>query len=110
MIDKKQISDEAIEQVAKFFSLLGEPTRIRIMRSLCDGEKCVADVVTESGSTQSNISRHLSLMHQAGMLVRKKAGNQIFYAIADPVFIELCQMVCMRVVGRNNAAQDANAV
>lgn len=110
MNDKKHITDETIEQVARFFSLLGEPTRIRIIRSLCDGEKCVADVVTESGSTQSNISRHLSLMHQAGMLARKKAGNQIFYAVADPVFIDLCRMVCTRVVGGNGAVPAADAV
>lgn len=94
----EDISNETIERIARYFSLLGEPTRIRIMRSLCDRRKCVAEIVCDSKTTQPNISRHLALMYQADILSRRKEGNQTFYEIADPLFIELCQMVCMRVV------------
>ncbi len=89
------------EAVARYFSLLGEPTRLRILHSICQEEKCVSDIITHTGATQTNVSRHLGVMYQAGMLSRRRDGNQIYYSVADAVFIELCRAVCQQMSTRH---------
>lgn len=91
---------EVFESVARYFSVLGEPTRLRILYALCREEKCVNDIIKVTGLAQANVSRHLGLMYQAGMLSRRREGTQIFYRVADPVYIELCRTVSAQVSGR----------
>ena len=54
------------------------------------------------GLTQANVSRHLGLMYQASMLSRRREGNQIFYRVADPMYVELCRTVSTQVSGRSD--------
>lgn len=91
---------EVFESVARYFSVLGEPTRLRILHALCREEKCVSDIIAFTGMAQANVSRHLGLMYQAGMLARRREGTQIFYRVADPVYVELCRTVSAQVMGR----------
>jgi DNA-binding transcriptional ArsR family regulator len=91
---------EVFESVARYFSVLGEPTRLRILHTLCQEERCVSDILKVTGLAQANVSRHLGLMYQAGMLSRRREGNQIFYRVADPVYAELCRSVSVQVAGR----------
>ena len=85
-----------MEQVARCFSVLGELTRLRILRSVCHEEKCVADIVADVGSSQTNVSRHLGVMHRAGVLARRRTGSLVYYSVADPVFTELCKTLCSK--------------
>jgi DNA-binding transcriptional ArsR family regulator len=91
---------EVFDSVARYFSVLGEPTRLRILHALCRDEKCVNDIIKVTGLAQANVSRHLGLMYQAGMLSRRREGTQIFYRVADPVYVELCRTVSTQIVGR----------
>jgi DNA-binding transcriptional ArsR family regulator len=91
---------EVFEAVARYFSVLGEPTRLRILHALCREERCVNDIIQVTGLAQANASRHLGLMYQAGMLSRRREGTQIFYKVADPMYIELCRTVSTQVAGR----------
>lgn len=91
---------EVFESVARYFSVLGEPTRLRILHALCQEEKCVNDIIKVTGLAQANASRHLGLMYQASMLTRRREGTQIFYRVADPIYIELCRTVSTQVLGR----------
>lgn len=103
---------EVFESVARYFSVLGEPTRLRILHALCREEKCVNDIIKVTGLAQANVSRHLGLMYQAGLLARRREGTQIFYRVADPMYVELCRTVTTQVVGRADAAnfsQDSEA-
>lgn len=95
---------EVFESVARYFSVLGEPTRLRILYALCREERCVNDIIRLTGTAQANVSRHLGLMYQAGMLARRREGTQIFYRVADPVFVELCRTVAAQISGRVPAA------
>ena len=88
---------QVFESVARYFSLLSEPTRLRIMHSICQQEKSVNDIAHELGASQPNVSRHLGLPYQAGVLGRRKQGNQVLYRVTDAVFPEVCRMVCVRV-------------
>ncbi|MCX7144523.1 MAG: ArsR family transcriptional regulator [Proteobacteria bacterium] len=63
----------------------------------CEEEKSVSKIVEELGATQSNISRHLTLMCKGGLLTRRKEGNQVYYVSADPEMVENLRQVCIRL-------------
>lgn len=90
----RPLSDDALALIARRFAVLGEPMRLRILQSLLSGAKPVHKVVAETGGTQANISRHLQTLAAAGMVNRRKAGLEVFYAVADPSIFELCALVC----------------
>jgi len=90
----RPLSDEALVMIARRFSALAEPLRLRLIHALFAGEKNVTTLVTLSGGTQTNVSRHLQTLTDAGLLARRKAGLQVFYSIADPTLFTLCELVC----------------
>lgn len=90
----RELSDEALVMIARRFAVLSEPMRLRLLHSLFEGEKNVNTLVTLSGGTQANVSRHLGTLTDAGMLARRKEGLQVFYSIADPSIFQLCELVC----------------
>ena len=92
--------EQVFEAVARYFGVLGEPTRLRILHTVCQEEKCVNDIIRATGMAQANVSRHLGLMYQAGMLSRRREGTQVFYRVADRMFVELCRSVTVQVVSR----------
>jgi DNA-binding transcriptional ArsR family regulator len=91
--------DPVFSAVAAYFSVLSEPTRLKIMHAVCNGERTVNDIVAQTGATQTNVSRHLGLMHRQGVLARRRAGTQVLYSVADPTMVELCRTVCNRIAG-----------
>lgn len=90
----KPLGEEALQQVARRFAVLGEPMRLRILQALMDGERPVNALVEASGGTQTNVSRHLQTLAAAGLVSRRREGAQVFYAVADPSVFELCELVC----------------
>ncbi len=92
------------ESTARYFSVLGEPTRLKILHAICKEERCVNDIIEATGALQANVSRHLGLMYQAGVLTRRREGTQIFYRVADPLFVELCRTISTQVASRLPAA------
>ena len=82
------------EEVAGYFSLLSEPTRLKILHAVCEGERTVGEIVAHVESTQANVSRQINMLYRAKILSRRKEGTQVFYRIADQKTIELCQSVC----------------
>ncbi|GAB1425510.1 MAG: helix-turn-helix transcriptional regulator [Thauera sp.] len=93
--------NKVFESVADYFSLLSEPSRLKIMHCLCSGEESVNAVVQAAGLTQANASRHLSLLYRAGVVARRRDGNQVFYRLIDPNFAELCRTVCISIAARD---------
>lgn len=96
-----KLSSESMEKVfarvAEYFNVLSEPSRLRIMYAICSGEKSVSEVLELCGSSQANVSRHLSALHKAGILLRRKEGTTVFYSIADNATVEMCQTVCAKI-------------
>jgi DNA-binding transcriptional ArsR family regulator len=86
--------------VAQYFGLLAEPTRLKIMHTICQDEHSVSAIVAATGATQTNVSRHLALMLQAGVVSRRREGNTVYYRVADAEFVEICRTVCVRIAGR----------
>ncbi len=88
---------EVFNLVSEYFALLAEPTRLKILYALCEGERAVGDIVVQTGSTQANISRHLSLLYRAKILARRRDGTQVYYKIHDENTMKLCKTVCGQV-------------
>jgi DNA-binding transcriptional ArsR family regulator len=88
------IPDALAEVIAERFRLLAEPQRIRILDRLRDHELTVQELTAQLGTSQQNVSKHLGLLHRAGIVAREKHGNFVRYRIADPSVFELCEHVC----------------
>ena len=88
------LSDEMIDAVAQRFRVLGEPVRLRILQVLEAGEMTVSQVVESLKGNQPNISRHLNALYDAGILTRRREGNNTYYLIGDPMVFKLCDLVC----------------
>ena len=89
-----ELTDDVIDLVAQRFRLLGEPMRLKLLRSLESGELTVNELAEGLGSNQANVSRHLTAMFEAGLLNRRREGSNVHYSIADPVVFQLCELVC----------------
>lgn len=90
----KGLSTEVLELVAARFRLLSEPTRLRILQELREGERSVGDLADTVEMTQPNVSKHLKTLYEAGILARRAAGASTFYRIDDPSVFALCDLVC----------------
>lgn len=85
---------EALDQVAAYFQALSEPTRLRLLNLLRDGERKVGDLALACGYTAANVSRHLALLTQHGLVARESRGTSVYYRIADASVYALCDLVC----------------
>ncbi|KXJ98002.1 MAG: regulatory protein ArsR [Acidobacteria bacterium OLB17] len=85
---------EALALVATRFKVLSEPLRLRILQELETGALSVGELTTAVGATQPNVSKHLKMLQDAGIVARKQEGNTAFYSIADESVFALCDLVC----------------
>jgi len=92
--------DRVFAAVARYFSVLSEPTRLRILHTICQDERSVSAIVAATGATQTNVSRHLALMHSVGVVSRRREGNTVYYQVNDPEFVEICRTVCVQIASR----------
>ena len=88
------LPEPLIELVAQRFRVLGEPMRIKLLDRLREGAATVTELQEALGASQQNVSKHLGILHAAGMVSRTKKGNSARYAISDPSVFELCDQVC----------------
>lgn len=88
------LPDELVELIAERFRLLGEPTRIRLLERLRDGEATGQELTGLIGTSQQNVSKHLRELQQAGIVARRRQGNFAYYRIADTGVFALCEAVC----------------
>ena len=88
------LPEPVAELVARRFRVIGEPMRIRLLDRLRDGEAGVQDLIDALGTTQQNVSKHLGVLHVAGVVSRRRQGNRVLYTVADDSVFELCETVC----------------
>lgn len=89
-----RLSNEILQMVANRFRILADPVRLRILQDLGDEERNVQEIVVLVKSTQPNVSKHLRLMHEAGLVARRQEKNCAYYRVADPSVFLLCETVC----------------
>ncbi len=100
--------DRLFEIVSGYFALLSEPTRLKILNAICDGELSVSDIVERVDSTQTNVSRHLNLMYGKGVLKRRREGSLTFYSIADRNVVALCRTACVQMASQLDVKSVSN--
>lgn len=84
---------DLIDYRAEILKALAQPTRLKILDFLRDGERCVCEIFPAIGEEQSNTSRHLTMMQSAGVLSRRKDGLKIYYAVKHPEIFQLSDIV-----------------
>jgi DNA-binding transcriptional ArsR family regulator len=88
------ITPELAAMIAERFRLLSEPMRIRILDHLRDGPRSVGALGDALATSQQNVSKHLLMLHGAGIVAREKSGTSTIYRIADDGVFTLCEHVC----------------
>lgn len=91
---KQPLSREALEIVAARFRVMGDATRLELLQSLMEGEKSVQELCAITDMSQANISKHLCLLADQGILNRRKQGLFVYYSVADTSIYQLCDLVC----------------
>jgi DNA-binding transcriptional ArsR family regulator len=92
------LPDDLIELIARRFRVLGDPTRIKLLDVVREGEASVQELTDRIGTTQQNVSKHLGVLHHAGIVGRRKDGNYAYYSIVDEGVFALCEDVCGSLV------------
>ena len=82
------------EVIARRFRVLGDPLRVRLLDLLRDEEQSVNALAERLDAGQQNVSKHLTVLADAGMLTRRKDGTHVYYRIADEGVFALCEQVC----------------
>ncbi|MGB3682396.1 MAG: metalloregulator ArsR/SmtB family transcription factor [Rubrobacteraceae bacterium] len=100
---KRDLSEEAFEMLGEQFKAFSEPMRLKLLYALMGGEKSVSGLVEETGGLQANVSKHLRMLLEAGIVERRKQGLNSFYAIADESVFELCDLMCNSIQERLSA-------
>ena len=90
-------SDQVFELAAEVFRAMSAPMRLKIISSLCNGEKNVGQLLQEIDTTQPNMSQHLNTLYQSGVLGKRRDGVQIYYRITNERVVTLCRAVCTQI-------------
>ena len=88
------LPEDLVELIARRFRVLGEPMRIRLLDQLRDGEATVGELSESLAASQQNVSKHLAVLSDTGVLGRRKEGNYVYYRIVDEGIFALCELVC----------------
>jgi DNA-binding transcriptional ArsR family regulator len=78
---------------ADFFQAMAHPTRIAIIEQLRDGELSAGELIEHLGKEQANVSQHLAVLRAKQIVVNRKAGNQVFYSVRDPLIIQVLDIM-----------------
>jgi ArsR family transcriptional regulator len=97
------LADDLVDLIAERFRALAEPTRIKLLDQLREGEATVLELTALVGTTQQNVSKHLNLLQHAGLVARRKQGNFAYYRLIDDTVYTLCEAVCGTLQNRSNA-------
>jgi DNA-binding transcriptional ArsR family regulator len=105
----EKLPEGALVEVAAYFQVLAEPTRLQILNILRSGERNVGELAQMCGFTAANVSRHLALMTQQGLVERESRGTSAYYRIADPSVFELCDLVCGNIARQMDKSAERRA-
>ncbi len=103
----REDSQEVLQAVAEFFSVLSTPVRLSILHAVCEQERTVSEILSFVGASQSNVSQHLAVLYRAGILGRRRDGNQIYYFIKSTQALGVCKGVCQQFMQEFAAQKQA---
>ncbi len=96
-VAKPKPTQEGLVRAAELFGVLSTPVRLQIIGELCASERNVSDLLGAIGVSQPNMSHHLHVLYQAGVVTKRRSGAQVFYRIANDAVVSICKAVCVQV-------------
>lgn len=94
----KRVPNRALfELVAEHFRVLGEPVRLELLHALYDGERSASSLLEETGMSQANLSKHMTVLCGAGFVRRRRDGAFVHYRLSDQRVLPLCELMCDRI-------------
>ena len=91
------LNDGQIEEAARLFATLSEPSRLRLLQLLMRGPMTVTELVEATGMKQGSVSKQLGTLYDARLVARNREGNFIRYAIGDEMIFQLCNLACRKI-------------
>lgn len=89
-----KLEEKELKELARMLKSLADPTRLKIMQALHEGEMCVSDIVKNVGSSQANISKHLQLLSHYRLIQSRREGTSIYYFLSGNFVSKLCEAIC----------------
>jgi len=86
--------DQVLREISQILKAMGDPTRLRLLQELLEGERRAGELVEAVGTSQANISKHLTRLRGAGLVDARRDGPHIVYRIAAPFVHEVCGILC----------------
>lgn len=90
----------ALTPIAEYFKVLSEVSRLQVLCALKTGAKNVTEIMEITQLKQANVSKHLQILAQKGIIKRQPQGVSVYYEIADPIIFDLCELVCQSLTVR----------
>lgn len=90
----RNLTPELLGLVAERLKVIADPARLNILRVMRKGERTVTEIVEATKLGQTNVSKHLQLLHAQGFVSRRKDGLFSYYNIADPIVFQVCELMC----------------
>ena len=91
---KPYFSENEIHDLANKFKILSEPSRLKILRLLFGGEKCVTDIIEATGLMQANVSKQLKVLQMNNLLGCRPQGLKRYYRVTDTTVKQICDLLC----------------
>ncbi len=99
-----EMSPEALELVASRFRVMAEPVRLRILQMLeSEGELSIGELTESLGLSQPNVSKHVKILIEAGLVARRQEGNTVYCTVCDESVFKICDVVCSSLRDRLTA-------
>jgi ArsR family transcriptional regulator len=93
-----EAGQDDFERAAELFGVLSTPVRLRIIGELCKSERNVTHLLGSIQVSQPNMSRHLNVLYQAGVVAKRRSGAHIFYRISNESVVSICKSVCLQTM------------
>ncbi|MBD2364029.1 winged helix-turn-helix transcriptional regulator [Anabaena minutissima FACHB-250] len=87
-------SPTTLTPIAEYFKVLSEVSRLQVLCALKTGAKNVTEIMEITQLKQANVSKHLQILAQTGIIKRQPQGVSVFYEISDPIIFDVCELVC----------------
>ena len=98
-----KLDSDQLAEVARVFKALADPTRLAILQELKSGSASVSDLTEAAGTSQANVSKHLHLLLDAGLVSRRQQKNHAYYSMEQKTVMPLCELVCSHLNDRNRS-------
>jgi len=103
------IDADLIPKVAARFKALADEGRLALLSALQRGERSVGDLAGLTGRPQPNVSQHLASLTHAGLVEARRDGTRVYYRIADPTVLRICEAVCDSLAAHERERRPAHA-